>query len=87
VAIYIAFIVLVQTGNGSFSTAEAEFRSQVNLCRTHLHGNRFCSVYFGYRVSAVIRQCSVFISVIRGMRVDPLGAAVLRDVVFFHPEN
>jgi hypothetical protein len=87
VTIYIVFVVVVQTGSGILIAAEAEFRSQVNLCRTQLHGDRFCSVYFGCRVSAVIRQCSVFISVTRGMRVDPLGAAVLRDLVFFHPEN
>jgi hypothetical protein len=85
--IYIVFVVVVQTGSGSLSTAEVEFRSQVNLCRTQLHGNRFCSLYFGCRVSADIRQCSVFISVTWGMRVDPLGAAFLRDVVFSHPEN
>lgn len=87
VTTYIVFDVVVNTGSGSLFTVEAEFRSQVNLCMTQLHGDRFCFVYFRCRVSAVIGQCSVFISVTRGMRVDPLGAAVLRDLVFFHPEN
>jgi hypothetical protein len=74
-------------GSGTVFTVEAEFRFQVNLCMTHLHGDRFCSVYFGCRVTAVIGQCPFFISVTRGMRMDPLGAAVLRYLVFFHPEN
>lgn len=51
VRIYIVFVVVFQTDIGSLFTAEAEFRSQVNLCRTHLRGDRFCSVYFGCRVS------------------------------------
>ena len=87
VTTYIVFVVVVHTGSGSLSTAEAAFRSQVNLCMTQLHGDRFCSVYFGCRGSAVIRQCSVFISVTRGMRVDPLGGRSSERFSFLPPRE
>lgn len=42
VSTYIVFVIIViQAGSGSLFTAEAEFRSQVNLCRAQLQGDRF----------------------------------------------
>lgn len=85
VTIFIVFVV-VQTGSGSLFTAEAEFRSQVNLCRTQLHSNRFCSVYFGCRLSAVIRQFR-FHFCHPGNESGPMGGRISERCSFLPPRE